>query len=221
MIPHNLTLDYLHTQGLKLDEQEIQVSRLTVQAVIERGQTEIDRSVLWYDQDGVRLEDYLTADDDNNACLKQIFMALDSVYERTRPQSAAVYLKPVDSADLIRVSQQGLPVEPVLPLDETAAIRHLASRCAQTGWLNQSDDVAYWLSLNELQGEHNLRSASQVSLPVYLSDGRVLGVVHVEYSQVHTINNAALVEWVALTLELIEPMRMLAGITETEEKKEY
>lgn len=220
MTSHNLILDYLNTQGLKLNEQEVQILLLAVQTVIERGQAAIERSVLWYDQNGVRLEDYLTANDDRHACLKQIFMALDSVYERTRPQSAAVYLKPADSASLVRVSQQGLALEPVLPLDESAAIRHLASRCAQTGWLNQADDAAYWLSLNELQGEHNLRSASQISLPVHLENGRVLGVVHAEYAQAHAIDDAALAEWVALALSLVEPMHELAGITETEEEKE-
>ncbi len=220
MPPHNLILDYLNTQGLKLDEQEVRILLLAVQTVIDRGRAEIERPVLWYDQNGVRLEDYLTANDDQHACLKRIFIALDSVCERTRPQSAAVYLKPADSGDLIRISQQGLALEPVLPLDETAAIRHLASRSAQTGWLNQADDVAYWLSLNELQGEHNLRSASQISLPVYLENGRVLGVVHAEYAQAHAINDAVLAEWVALALALVETMRNLAGTAETEEEKE-
>ena len=121
----------------------------------------------------------------------------------------------------MRLSQQGSAIEALLPLDEAAAIRHLASRSAQTGWLNQADDVAYWLSLDEMQGEHNLRAGSQISLPIHLSNGQVLGVVHAEYSQANAIDEAALAEWVALALVLTEPMRTLAGITDADEEKEH
>ncbi len=217
----DLIHDYLNTQGLRINPDEVRISQLALRAVIERGQAAIERSVLWYSQDDMQLDQHLENNEDNDACLKQIFMALDSACERTRPQSAAVYLKPAEPVSLVRLSQQGSAIEALLPLDEAAAIRHLASRSAQTGWLNQADDVAYWLSLDEMQGEHNLRAGSQISLPIHLSNGQVLGVVHAEYSQANAIDEAALAEWVALALVLTEPMRTLAGITDADEEKEH
>ena len=46
-------------------------------------------------------------------------------------------------------------------------------------------------------------------------------MVHAEYPQANAIDEAALAEWVALALVLIEPLRTLAGITDADEEKEH
>ena len=68
----------------------IHVAYLTAQAVIKMGNASVERSILWPSENGWQLADYVDAE--HELLLKQIFMALDSVAERTEHlKSAAVY----------------------------------------------------------------------------------------------------------------------------------
>lgn len=181
-MPALLIKDFLQTQGLKLPTDDIHVAYLTAQAVIKMGNASVERSILWPSEDGWQLADYVDAE--HELLLKQIFMALDSVAERTEHlKSAAVYTAfPKDGAlSLVRLSRWGVPLENVIPIDEQAGQAFLAVRTAQSGWMNVCQNVAYWQEIGELSNERNHPGLSQISVPVCMPSGAVLGVVHAEF----------------------------------------
>ncbi|MFH6974237.1 GAF domain-containing protein [Neisseria sp. 23W00296] len=209
-----LVRDYLQTQGLRLSADEVRMAHLAAQAVVGMGQAEIDRSVLW---GGVVPSDYLPQDETTENLLKQVFMALDSAWDRSGARSAAVYLRLREAGVLLGLAQCGEVAEGLLPLDEETGWRHLASRSAQSGWLNLADDVARWLEFDELRGAAHAGSGSQMALPVTLENGTVLGVVYVEAAKKNAFDAAAQTVWVGLALALAEPLRQLAGEDEAQE----
>ncbi|EKY06046.1 hypothetical protein HMPREF9120_01612, partial [Neisseria sp. oral taxon 020 str. F0370] len=123
-----LVRDYLQTQGLRLSADEVRMAHLAAQAVVGMGQAEIDRSVLW---GGVVPSDYLPQDETTENLLKQVFMALDSAWDRSGARSAAVYLRLREAGVLLGLARRGEAAEGLLPLDEETGWRHLASRSAQ------------------------------------------------------------------------------------------
>lgn len=211
--------DYLQTQGLKLQQEDVRLAQMAAQAVMSAGSAAVERDVLWYSDEKVELATHLEENEANGACLKQVFMALDSAFERFPLQSAAVYLlMQGESPYLLRLAQQGVVIEPILPVGEEAGSLYLAARSAQTGWLNQADDIAAWLASGDLGGAHNERSLSQMSLPVCLPNGRVLGVLHVEAAERSAFDARMQAGWVGLALALAEPLRRLLGAeTDSEE----
>ena len=134
--------DYLQTQNLKLDADAVRVAELAAQAVMAQGQALIEHDVLWYEQPEARLAEHIEENDQHSGLLKQLFMALDSAYARHPVQSAVLYgLLPDDSA-LVRLVQQGQPIEQRLATDDGTAAQYLAAHSSRTGWLNLADDVA-------------------------------------------------------------------------------
>lgn len=219
-MPVTLIRDYLQTQGLRLPEDDIRMGMLAAQTVMRNGRAEIDRGILWYAADDTVLSDYIDLTPDNEALLKQVFMALDSACSRTAAaQSAVVYaLLPSEHGPfLLRLAQQGQVLAQRLPVNEENARFHLPVRSAQTGWLNLAEDMAHWLASEALEGSRNGRSQSQMSLPVSTENGSVLGVVHVEYESKATLTEAVQADWVALALALAEPM---AALLQPEHQKE-
>ena len=212
-----LVRDYLQTQGLKLAAGDVAVARLAAETVMNMGQAEIDRSVLWGNGNEACAADYFTCDETTEQILKQVFMALDSTWEQSAAQSAAVYVLLPDQAGLLRLSQQGRPVEALLKLDEEAEAAYLPSRTANRGWLNLVEDTARWLEAGEISGEHHARNGSQMSLPVCLENGRVLGVIQVEAAQKNGVDETAQALWVALALALAAPLAALLGAGEEDE----
>ena len=208
-----LVRDYLQTQGLKLAAGDVAVARLAAETVMNMGQAEIDRSVLWGNGNEACAADYFTCDETTEQILKQVFMALDSIWE----QSAAVYVLLPEQAGLLRLSQQGQPVEALLKLDEEAEAAYLPSRTANRGWLNLVEDTVRWLEAGEISGEHHARNGSQMSLPVCLENGRVLGVIQVEAAQKNGFDETAQALWVALALALAVPLAALLGAGEEDE----
>lgn len=208
-----LVRDYLQTQGLKLAAGDVAVARLAAETVMNMGQAEIDRSVLWGNGTEACAADYFTCDETTEQILKQVFMALDSTWE----QSAAVYVLLPEQVGLLRLSQQGQPVEALLKLDEEAEAAYLPSRTANRGWLNLVEDTARWLEAGEISGEHHARNGSQMSLPVCLENGRVLGVIQVEAAQKNGFDETAQALWVALALALAAPLAALLGAREEDE----
>ena len=208
-----LVRDYLQTQGLKLAAGDVAVARLAAETVMNMGQAEIDRSVLWGNGNEACAADYFTCDETTEQILKQVFMALDSTWE----QSAAVYVLLPEQVGLLRLSQQGQPVEALLKLDEEAEAAYLPSRTANRGWLNLVEDTARWLEAGEISGEHHARNGSQMLLPVCLENGRVLGVIQVEAAQKNGFDETAQALWVALALALAAPLAALLGAREEDE----
>ena len=208
-----LVRDYLQTQGLKLAADDVAVVRLAAETVMNMGQAEIDRSVLWGNGNEACAADYFTCDETTEQILKQIFMALDSTWE----QSAAVYVLLPEQAGLLRLPQQGQPIEALLKLDEEAEAAYLPSRTANRGWLNLVEDTACWLEAGEISGKHHARNGSQMSLPVCLENGRVLGVIQVEAAQKNGFDETAQALWVALALALAAPLAALLGAGDEDE----
>ncbi|HFC4558582.1 TPA: hypothetical protein ACFJI5_002123 [Neisseria gonorrhoeae] len=219
-MPAALIKDFLLTQGLKLPLDEVRAAYLTAQTVMDMGMASIDRSVLWCNDEGWKLADYLPCDDVREDALKRLFMALDSVFSRsTGVRSAAVYaLMPSENAALrlVCLSQQGEGLENIWEQDGNITDVSLACRSAQSGWMNVASDVRRWLNLGELSGERNHASAAQISIPVCTESGGVLGVVHVEFECAECADTVAQAEWVALALALSEPLKQLLGITAAE-----
>ena len=118
---------------------------------------------------------------------------------------------------MLRLSQQGQPIEALLKLDEEAEAAYLPSRTANRGWLNLVEDTARWLESGEISGEHHARNGSQMSLPVCLENGRVLGVIQVEAAQKNGFDETAQALWVALALALAAPLTALLGAGEEDE----
>lgn len=208
--------DYLQTQALKLDVDAVRVALAAADAVMRHGHAAVERGVLWGGQPESALADCVADTAENEALLKQIFMALDSVYSRRLPRSAAVYGLLPDSTALVAVSRQGEPLEPLLMADEASADSHLAVRTARSGWLNLAGDTAVWLRNGDLLGAHNRRSGSQMSLPVAAENGRIFGVIQVEYGAVDSFDDDTQAEWVGLALALLPVLQTLFARPETD-----
>ena len=210
--------EYLQTRGLSLQPDEVQVAYLTLQTVINVGKASIDRELLWYANNELTLAEHIEQNDTHELLLKKMFMALDSVFSRQAARSAVVYaLIPAVAPYLVRLVQQGEVVEQLLPVNDAQSIEHLPSRCVQTGWLNIVDDVAHWLSHDDLKGEHHARNQSQMTLPICHPNGAVLGVLHIEHAQKNTFDDAAQAEWVALALALVDSLQALMHYAPQEE----
>lgn len=186
--------DYLQTQSLRLNADAVAVARAAAMAVMTQGQAHIECDVLLHDALPASLAENLPA-------LKQLFMALDSVFSRQSVRSAALYGRLPENGELVRLTQQGQPLENRLPAGNEAAEQWLAVRTAQSGWANIAEDIGRWLDLGELSGTHNRRAAAQTSLPVCGEDGRVFGVLHIEMAA--ALNAEELAEWVGLALGVL------------------
>lgn len=192
--------DYLQTQALKLNADEVGVSFAATQAVLQHAQAHIEPPLLQYERQPETLREKMSI-------LKQLFMAMDSVYSRHAVQTAVLYAWLPESANLCRVVQIGAPIENRLDVNEHSAWQHLPVRTAQSGWANVAENVLNWLALGELQGEHNRRAAVQISLPVCGEDGVVYGVLHLEHTEMLPEN--ALADWVGLVLGVLPILREL------------
>ncbi|MDO4696343.1 MAG: GAF domain-containing protein [Neisseria sp.] len=201
-----LEQDYLRTQGLRLSAETVRMAHLAARAVMDLGQAEIDREVLWAFEGA----DYLCRSEENGRALKQVFMALDTACERVRLQTAAVYVLNPEHEVLFCIVRRGLPIETVLPVSDIAEEQFLAVRTAKTGWLNLIDDVAAW---NDMPSAA-LRCGGVMSLPVCLESGRVLGVLHVEAERAGMFDEESQALWVGLALALTEPLKVLSGVGE-------
>lgn len=220
-MPTLLIQDFLQTQGLKLPLDEVRVAYAAAQAVINMGHASIDQAFLWPEKDGFCLAEHIEKTPENETVLKQIFMALDSVFSRcTHIQSAAVYAQmPSEnfSSELIALTLQGQGLERRLPLNENNSQIYLACRTAQSGWMNVVNDVPYWLELGELNGERNT-SMSQISIPICTRTGAVLGVIQIEYFDKNQADDSDLSAWVALSLALSEPLKSLLNVSDEDEQ---
>ncbi len=185
--------DYLQTQAIKLNPDSVAVARAATQAVLANGQAHIDDALLQHD----RLPETCNQE---ISTLKQLFMALDSLYSRQNVQTTVIYALP-EQGDLVRVAQMGVPIENALAIDDDNAWHYLAVRTAQSGWANIAEDVAKWLQIGELRGEHNRRAACQTSLPICGEDGVVYGVVQVETAA--ALSEDDLADWVGLALGVL------------------
>lgn len=185
--------DYLQTQALPLNPDDVAVARAATQAVLVNAKAHIDDECVQHNDLPEHLADKL-------AELKQLFMALDALYSRHELQTATIYALP-EHGNLVRVAQMGAPIENALAVNEDNAWQYLAVRTAQSGWANIAEDVAKWLQIGELRGEHNGRAVCQTSLPICGEDGVVYGVLHLEHG--FRLPENVLADWVGLALGVL------------------
>ncbi|QMT31974.1 hypothetical protein [Alysiella filiformis] len=192
--------DYLQTQALKLNADDVAIAFAATQAVLQHAQAHIDDAIIAYP---TLPETWRT----QMILLKRLFMAMDSVYSRHAVQTVAAYGWLPETAQLQRLVQMGAPIEDTLPLNAHTVWQHLPCRTAQSGWANVADNVVNWLDLGELQGEHNRRAHTQISLPICGENGTVYGVLHLEHSAMLPEN--ALADWVGFILAILPIVREL------------
>ena len=207
----NTIRDYLQTQALALNPDSIAIARAATQAVITHGQAHIERSII--------LPEHLPEDirqPENEALLKQLYMALDSAHSRHPAQTASLYGNHAPSQSLIRLIQHGAPVEERIPLNEEHYWQHLAARTAQSGWAQIAPSTEQWLADGELTGAHNRRSASQTSLPVSSEDGIVYGVLHLETPA--PLSDEQLAHWIGVALGIHPVLSQLLPQAPSEEQ---
>lgn len=196
--------DYLQTQALRLSSNEVAVSRAATLAVIDRGVAHIEPSVWLHDALPVQAVEH-------PEYVKRLFMAVDALFSRQMVQSVVLYAwlpaPEGETGELVRLVQQGIPVETVLQVNEEQAWQYLPVRTARSGWANIATDIPHWLAIGELRGEQNGRAVCQLSLPIGGEDGVVYGVLHVESAI--PLPEDALAEWVGLALGVLPTMREL------------
>lgn len=210
--------DYLNTQGLHLDTEQVSIARLAAQTVMEQGQAVIEHSVLWYQTEQGVLNQYLEDNEFNTACLKKIYMALDSVASRHLSISAVVY-GVLEDGTLIRLAQQGQPIETILSPNAETINTHLPVRTACNGWLNLMHNTQQWLKNGDISGSFNLRSATQASFPICNDTGSVYGVIHIEHKDIEGIDAAAQIDWIGLALALSPVLQTLLPRHNNEEQE--
>lgn len=203
--------DYLQTQALRLNPEAIAIARAATQAVIAHGQAHIERSIL---QPKHLPEDIRQPE--NEALLKQLYMALDSAHSQHPAQTTSLYGNHAPSQSLIRLIQHGAPVEERIPLNEEHYWQHLAARTAQSGWAQIAPSTEQWLTNGELKGTHNQRSPSQTSLPISSEDGIVYGVLHLETPA--PLTDDQLAYWIGVALGIHPILSQLLPQTPSEEQ---
>lgn len=193
--------DYLQTQAIDVESETVALARAATQAVIAHAKAHID-AVLWQHE---KLPEHLLQEEGS---LKQLYLALDSLYSRHPVQSAVIYAWLSESGELIRLAKAGQTIENDLLVSLCQADCYLAVRTAQSGWANIASNVSQWLDNQALSGEHNRRCQAQVSLPICGEDGAVYGVVHLENHE--PLAPDSLANWIGLTLGVLPTVQTLA-----------
>ena len=204
-----LIQDYLHTQGLKLPLEAVQIAYATLGAVFNLAEVKDLPSNLWQDTvHNVDAISFLPESDGNQTFLRAVYAVLDSTLHRF-PAKVALYMA---------AEQTAAKAEPVclqriwhnqftLPAELNQEHAHLlAHRAAQTGWAYVIEDAQHWLRINELSEDECRLGFSQMLLPLCAPTGAVLGVLYVSSPEAHAFAEEAQVWWVAACLTLADAL---------------
>ena len=186
--------DYLDTQALHLNAEDVAVSRAIIQSIIEQGVVHLELEAWqkvcfpakWFTQEHL---------------FKALFMALDSQYTRTPVQSVAIYGVLTDERQVVCLMSQGVEIESHFDLNTYNIEHYLVARVLESGWANIVDDVAQWLRRGEVLGEHYQRAHYLCALPICGEEGKVYGVVQLENQTV--LSDDDLAQWVGFTLGIL------------------
>ena len=206
-----LIQDYLHTQGLKLPLETVQIAYATLGAVFNLAEVKDLPNNLW--QDTARNMDaisFLPENDDNQAFLRAVHAVLDTTLHRF-PAKVALYM----AAEQAEAAAEAQPVclqriwhnQFTLPQVLNQEHAHLlAHRAAQTGWAYVIEDAQHWLHINELSEDECRLGFSQMLLPLCAPTGAVLGVLYVCSPEAHAFAEEAQAWWVAACLTLADAL---------------
>ena len=206
-----LIQDYLHTQGLKLPLETVQIAYATLGAVFNLAEVKDLPSNLWLDTaHNVDAITFLPESDDNQAFLHAVYAVLDTTLHRF-PAKVALYM----AAEQAEAAAEAQPVclqriwhnQFTLPQVLNQEHAHLlAHRAAQTGWAYVIEDAQHWLRINELSEDECRLGFSQMLLPLCAPTGAVLGVLYVSSPEAHAFAEEAQAWWVAACLTLADAL---------------
>ena len=206
-----LIQDYLHTQGLKLPLETVQIAYATLGAVFNLAEGKDLPSNLWQDTaHNVDAISFLPENDDNQAFLRAVYAVLDTTLHRF-PAKVALYM----AAEQTEATVEAQPVclqriwhnQFTLPQVLNQEHAHLlAHRAAQTGWAYVIEDAQHWLRINELSEDECRLGFSQMLLPLCAPTGAVLGVLYVSSPEAHAFAEEAQAWWVAACLTLADAL---------------
>ena len=206
-----LIQDYLHTQGLKLPLETVQIAYATLGAVFNLAEVKDLPSNLWRDTaHNVDAISFLPENDDNQAFLRAVYAVLDTTLHRF-PAKVALYM----AAEQTEATVEAQPVclqriwhnQFTLPQVLNQEHAHLlAHRAAQTGWAYVIEDAQHWLHINELSEDECRLGFSQMLLPLCAPTGAVLGVLYVSSPEAHAFAEEAQAWWVAACLTLADAL---------------
>ena len=206
-----LIQDYLHTQGLKLPLETVQIAYATLGAVFNLAEVKDLPSNLWLDTaHNVDAITFLPESDDNQAFLRAVYAVLDTTLHRF-PAKVALYM----AAEQTEATVEAQPVclqriwhnQFTLPQVLNQEHAHLlAHRAAQTGWAYVIEDAQHWLRINEICEDECRLGFSQMLLPLCAPTGAVLGVLYVSSPEAHAFAEEAQAWWVAACLTLADAL---------------
>ena len=206
-----LIQDYLHTQGLKLPLETVQIAYATLGAVFNLAEVKDLPNNLWQDTaHNVDAISFLPENDDNQAFLRAVYAVLDTSLHRF-PAKVALYM----AAEQTEATAEAQPVclqriwhnQFTLPQVLNQEHAHLlAHRAAQTGWAYVIEDAQHWLRINELSEDECRLGFSQMLLPLCAPTGAVLGVLYVSSPEAHAFAEEAQAWWVAACLTLADAL---------------
>ena len=212
--------DYLHTQGLKLPLEEVQIAYATLGAVFNLAEVKDLPENLWQAQGhGFDATAFLDESADNNAFLRAVYAVLDTTMHRF-PAKVALYMTAERQAVEFDVEAiEAAEAEPVIlqrlwhnQFTLPASLNHeqhghlLAHRAAQTGWAYVVEDAQHWLRIQELTEDECRLGFSQLLLPLCAPSGAVLGLLYVSSPEAHAFDASAQAWWVAACLTLADAL---------------
>lgn len=216
--------DYLDTQGLALNHDEVAVAVAALTTVWQLAEADIPAARIWalpqrrFDpstplpQQALQaavLAEHLPDTAANQKLLRRLYALADSAHERLPETHLAVYALRPEAGHLLRLVQFGDILEGLLPVNDTGTFTHLAARAAQTAWVNIADSVPQWLDWGDLSGARHHHSGAQAAFPITHTGGSVLGVVYAEHAQAQAFTSAAQVWLSALALAAVAPILTL------------
>ena len=205
-----LIQDYLHTQGLKLPLEAVQIAYATLGAVFNLAEVKDLPANLWQDTTHeVDAISFLPESTDNDAFLRAVYAVLDTTLHRF-PAKVALYMaaeqtdsEMIQPLCLQRIWHNHFTLPQVLNQEHNHLLAH---RAAQTGWAYVIEDAQHWLRINELCEDECRLGFSQMLLPLCAPTGAVLGVLYVSSPEAHAFAEEAQVWWVAACLTLADAL---------------
>ncbi len=202
--------DYLNTQNLALNADEVQVAHLTLNAVFNVAEPEGLPENLWWvpagpaDAPPLDLRPVLPDTPAVDSLLRGVYTVLDSVLSRHPADAVAVYVKQMVAGGnrLLCLSQRGQPLPVTWPIQPQDEQQPLLARVAHTAWATVIDNAPQWLAWGDLVAEDAALGASQLVLPMLDEQGRLTGVLAVGDARPRAWSAEEQCWWVAAALTL-------------------
>jgi len=220
---------YLREQSLQVDLAAVEVAVMTLGAVLEADKPAQEGDLFRFpvpklgENGACSLVDELEAGPydlsgwfggetpEAKTALRNLAALVESVNHQISADWLGIYCVRGEgnAARLVKLSYLGRPSRAEFPLTEDFAEHSNNSRVGLSGWGVVIEDVAAWSELGGSYYQCDPAVKSEVCLPVLDEEGRVLGIIDAESSQLGYFDEARLAWLVALAAVLPEAMRAL------------